>query len=80
MEVLKSQSANNGEYETRSGVLKSVRIGRLSLESAPATFWQTGTGHDKTKFDLNIGNEFFKDYVMTFDFKGKIVVFEKPDD
>jgi predicted aspartyl protease len=70
----------NGEYESKSGVLKSVRLGRLSLESAPASFWPTGTGHDKAKFDVNIGNGFFKDYLMTFDFRGKIVVFEKPDD
>jgi hypothetical protein len=70
----------NGEYESRSGVLKSVRLGRLSLESAPASFWPTGTGHDKAKYQVNIGNGFFKDYLMTFDFRGKMVVFEQPDD
>jgi predicted aspartyl protease len=70
----------NGEYESKSGVLKSVRIGRLSLESAPASFWPTGAGHDKAKFQVNIGNGFFKDYLMTFDFRGKIVVFEQPED
>jgi predicted aspartyl protease len=70
----------NGEYESKSGVLKSVRIGRLSLESAPASFWPTGAGHDKAKFQVNIGNGFFKDYLVTFDFRGKIVVFEQPDD
>jgi len=70
----------NGEYESKSGVLKSVRIGRLALESAPATFWPAGTGHDKAKFQVNIGNGFFKDYLVTFDFRGKMVVFEQPDD
>ena len=70
----------NGEYESKSGVLKSVRIGRLSLESAPASFWPAGTGHDKAKFQVNIGNGFFKDYLVTFDFRGKIVVFEQPED
>jgi predicted aspartyl protease len=70
----------NGEYESRSGVLKSVRLGRLSLESAPASFWPTGAGHDKAKYHVNIGNGFFKDYLMTFDFRGKIVVFEQLDD
>jgi predicted aspartyl protease len=70
----------NGEYESKSGVLKSVRIGRLSLESAPASFWPPGTGHDKAKFQVNIGNGFFKDYLVTFDFRGKIVVFEQPED
>jgi predicted aspartyl protease len=67
----------NGEYESKSGVLKSVRIGRLSVESAPAAFWSAGTGHDKKKFQVNIGNGFFKDFIMTFDFRGKMVVFEK---
>ncbi|MDX6498441.1 MAG: hypothetical protein QOG23_1701 [Blastocatellia bacterium] len=70
----------NGEYESKSGVLKSVRIGRLSLESAPASFRPAGTGHDKAKFQVNIGNGFFKDYLVTFDFRGKMVVFEQPDD
>jgi predicted aspartyl protease len=70
----------NGEYESRSGVLKSVRIGRLSLESLPAALWPAGAGHDKAKFQVNIGNGFLKDYLMTFDFRGKIVVFEQPDD
>jgi len=70
----------NGEYESRSGLLKSVRIGRLSVESAPAAFWPLKTGHDKKNFQVNIGNGFFKDYLMTFDFRGKIVVFEKSED
>jgi predicted aspartyl protease len=67
----------NGEYESKSGVLKSVRLGRLSVESAPAAFWAAGTGHDKKNFQVNIGNGFFKDFIMTFDFHGKVVVFEK---
>lgn len=71
---------DNGESETKSGVLKSVRLGRLVLESAPASFWPTGAGYDKANFQVSIGNGFFKDYLMTFDFRGKIVVFEQPDD
>ena len=70
----------NGEFERKSGVLKSVRIGRLSIESAPAAFWPPGSGHDKKNYQVNIGNGFFKDYLMTFDFRAKMVVFEQPDD
>jgi predicted aspartyl protease len=69
----------NGEYESKSGLLKSVRIGRLAIDSAPAVFWSSGTGHDKKKFQVNIGNGFFKDFIMTFDFRGKVVVFERVD-
>jgi len=69
----------NGGYENKSGVLKSVRLGRYSAESMPAEFWLPNTGHDKKKFQVNIGNGFFQDFMMTFDFKNKIVVFEKVD-
>lgn len=67
----------NGEYKVRTGVLKSLRIGRLSIDSAPATFWLPGTGHDNKKYEVNIGNGFFKDFLLTFDFRSKIVVFER---
>jgi predicted aspartyl protease len=70
----------NGEFESKSGVLKSVRIGRLSIESAPAAFWPPGAGHDKKNYQVNIGNGFFKDFLLTFDFRAKLVVFEKPED
>jgi hypothetical protein len=78
--TLEKSIDNNGEYETKSGVLKSVRLGRLSLESAPASFAPAGAGLDKANYQVSIGNGFFKDYLMTFDFRGKIVVFEKPDE
>ena len=69
----------NGVYESKQGILKSVRLGRISVESVRAEFWLPKTGHDNKKFQVNIGNEFFQDFVMTFDFKNKIVVFEKVD-
>ena len=69
----------NGEYESKQGILKSVRLGRISVESVRAEFWLPKTGHDDKKFQVNIGNGFFQDFVMTFDFKNKIVVFERVD-
>jgi predicted aspartyl protease len=69
----------NGMYQTESGVLKTVRLGRYSAESMPAEFWLPNTGHDKKKFQVNIGNGFFQDFLVTFDFKSKIVVLERVD-
>lgn len=69
----------NGEYQNERGLLKSVRLGRITVESVPANFWLPNTGHDNKKYQVNIGNGFFQDFVMTFDFKNKIVVFEKVD-
>ena len=69
----------NGEYADKSGILKSVRLGRLALESVPATFWLPNTGHDKKSYQVNIGNAFFQDFMLTFDFRGKMVVIERVD-
>lgn len=67
----------NGRYENGTGTLKSFRIGRLTIDSAQAAFWLPNTGHDKKSFQVNIGNGFFKDFIMTFDFKKRMVVFER---
>jgi predicted aspartyl protease len=67
----------NGEYEAKSGLLKSVRLGRYSLDSVRVTLWLPNTGHDKKTYQVNIGNGFFQDFKMTFDFKNKMVVFER---
>jgi predicted aspartyl protease len=69
----------NGAYKSKIGTLKAVRMGKLSVDSAQATFWLPGTGHDKHRFQVNIGNGFFKDFMMTFDFRNKMVVFERVD-
>jgi predicted aspartyl protease len=69
----------NGVYQRKIGVLKTVRIGRLAVDSAQATFWLPGTGHDNKKFQVNIGNGFMKDFIVMFDFRSKIVVLEKPE-
>ena len=73
------QVGYNGTYKSKVGTLKSVRLGKLAVDSAPATFWLPGTGHDHRKFQVNIGNGFFRDFMMTFDFRNKMVVFERVD-
>jgi predicted aspartyl protease len=67
----------NGQFESKTDTLKSVRIGSLSVDSPPVSFWFAGTGHDKKKYQLSVGNGFFKDYLVTFDFRSKFVVFER---
>ena len=69
----------NGEYQHKQGVLKSLRIGRFQTESIQASFWLPNTGHDQKKFEVNIGNGFFQDFVVTFDFKKRFVVLERID-
>lgn len=69
----------NGQYEKKNGILKSIRMGRYSAEGVQASFFPPETGHDNRPWQVNIGNAFFQDFVMTFDFKDKIVVFERVD-
>lgn len=69
----------NGAFKSKVGTLKSVRMGKMAVDSAQATFWLPETGHDHKKFQVNIGNGFFKDFMMTFDFRSKTVVFERVD-
>ena len=69
----------NGQYDQKNGILKSIRMGRYSAEGVQASFFPPKTGHDNRPWQVNIGNAFFQDFVMTFDFKDKIVVFERVD-
>jgi predicted aspartyl protease len=69
----------NGQYERKNGILKSIRMGRYAAEGVQASFFAPNTGHDNRPWQVNIGNAFFQDFVMTFDFKDKIVVFERVD-
>ena len=73
-------SAGSGRnYQGRNGILKSIRMGRYSAEGVQASFFLPKTGNDNRPWQVNIGNAFFQDFVMTFDFKNKIVVFERVD-
>jgi predicted aspartyl protease len=74
-----TSTGDNSEREAKSALLKSVRFGRYSLDSLPATLWTPNTGHDKKPYQINIGNGFFQDFKITFDFKNKMVVFERID-
>jgi predicted aspartyl protease len=67
-----------GTYSTQEGRIQSFRIGSITETDLPATFWTPGTGHDGKPWDVNVGNQFFESYVVTFDYKSKTVVIEKP--
>jgi predicted aspartyl protease len=67
-----------GTYSTREGRVQSLRIGALTAADVPATFWKPGTGHDRKPWGVNIGNRFLKNYIVTLDYKNKILIIEKP--
>lgn len=68
----------NGVFTSRKGKIKTLRIGTINIDSPTVIFYPKGVGTDNRKFDGAIGNVFLQDYVVTFDYPNKTVVFEKP--
>lgn len=75
---VKTSVGYNGAFESRTGRVRNITIGGISLDAPAVMFFGKGTGHDKTPWGLNIGNVFLKDYVVTIDYQSKTVTFEKP--
>jgi predicted aspartyl protease len=68
----------NGVAENKKGELSNVTIGGILVAGAPVTFFAKGTGRDKKPWGINIGNEFLKDFVVTIDYRNKLLTLEKP--
>ena len=67
----------NNLSENREGKV-NVTIGGISVDGPAVVFFGKGTGRDKKPWGVNIGNVFFKDFVVTFDYRSKVVTFERP--
>src|SRR5206468_11680619 len=61
----------NGEFETHEGHLGNVVIGDISVENGGVKYFGKGSGHDSARWELNIGNVFLKNYVVTIDYPKK---------
>lgn len=68
----------NGVSENRKGRVRNVTIGGISIDESAVIFFAKGTGRDKKPWGINIGNAFFKDFVMTIDYKKKLITLERP--
>jgi predicted aspartyl protease len=79
--------AQNCEEETSEGALgtsvnrkcklKTLTVGTLTIESPSVSFRASNSGLDQAPFDGLLGNDFFKDFVVTFDYRGMTVTFER---
>ena len=71
-----------GAVAARAGgkqqVIDSVTVGPISVDAPAVIFFGKGTGRDKKPWGINIGNGFFKDFVMTIDYRNKLVTLERP--
>lgn len=66
-----------GKATSREGIIKTVKIGNLSIDSPSVIFWDKGTGHDTTTYGFTIGNGFLKDFIVTIDYQSSIIMLEK---
>jgi predicted aspartyl protease len=67
----------NGQSENRESQLENVTIGGISVDAPAAIFFGRGTGRDKKPWGINIGNAFLKDYVVTIDYRSKLITLER---
>ena len=68
----------NGVAENRQGKLDNVTVGGISVASPAVVFFGKGTGHDQKPWGINIGNVFLKDFVVTIDYRSKLIRLERP--
>lgn len=67
----------NKQYENREGKVSNVTVGGISVDAPTVMFFGKGTGYDKRRWGVNIGNVFFKDFVVTIDYRSKLITLER---
>ena len=67
----------NNASENREGKVSNITIGGISVDSPAVIFFGKGTGRDKKPWGVNIGNVFLKDFVVTIDYRSKLVTLER---
>jgi predicted aspartyl protease len=68
----------NGESENREGKIGNVTIGGISIDAPTVIFFAQGAGRDKQVWGINIGNGFLKDFIVTIDYRSKLIKLERP--
>jgi hypothetical protein len=68
----------NGASENRQGKISTIRIGGISIFEPAVIFFGKGTGRDKKPWGINIGNVFLKNFVVTIDYRKKLIALERP--
>jgi hypothetical protein len=63
--------------ENREGKVANVTVGGISVDEPSVIFFGKGAGRDKKPWGVNIGNVFLKDFVVTIDYRSKLITLEK---
>jgi predicted aspartyl protease len=68
----------NGTYRATRGFVERLRLGDIDIAQVPTTFWQPNTGHDRTSWQVNIGNRVLRRFDPVFDYRRKLVYLRAP--
>jgi predicted aspartyl protease len=66
-----------GTSVNRKCKLRTLKVGTLTINSPTVSFRAPNSGLDEAPFEGLLGNDFFKDFVVTFDYRSLNVTFEK---
>ena len=67
-----------GTSVNRKCKLKILTVGTVTIESPSVSFRAPNSGLDQAPFEGLLGNDFFKDFVVTFDYLRMTVTLERP--
>jgi hypothetical protein len=67
-----------GIAQNTLGRVNEVVIGDIRLHSVEVVFFGKGTGRDRKPWEVNIGNGFLRDYIMTVDYSHKLITLQRP--
>ena len=67
-----------GEAQNTVGKVELISLGSVVIHSPEVVFLGKGSGRDREPWGVNIGNAFLKDYVLTIDYRAKLIALEKP--
>ena len=70
---IRSGAGFNGKYKAREGTLDLVQLGDYQRRKAPVLYWAIGTGHDASDWDVNVGNAFLRDFLVTVDYRANLL-------
>jgi len=67
-----------GTVQNTRGKVDRIALGPIEIASPEVVFWGKGAGLDRRPWEVDIGNAFLKDYILTLDYQNKRIALQKP--
>ena len=68
----------NGAFSSRIGTVADIQVGPIRVYAPSVVFWQPGTGRDQEPWEINVGNRFWQNYIVTIDYQKDIITLQRP--